>query len=179
MPDEQQKSLHHHAWKVRFIVMVAMMVIALLGMVITDMKVGGAWKYWCIMTPVYALLSIGLSLYLRHLGVRQIVATIWHEILHWAGLVLAVYLISLLVKMGFVSRFQAGVEVLVLLALATFLAGVYIDATFLVIGIAIGLLVAGIGLLDQYFWAILIPVVLIATGLIFWMIRRKRHHTTQ
>lgn len=168
----------HNTWKARFLVGIAMLFIALLGMIVTDMKVGGAWAYWCIMTPIYALLSIGLSLYLRHSHPKVAIITIWHEILHWTGLVLAIYLVSSLVQMGFVSRFQAGVEVLLLLALATFLAGIYIETTFIVIGIAIGLLVVGIGLLDQYLYAIVIPLIVITVILLFLITRRKSHKDT-
>jgi len=176
MTNESTVTKHHHAWKARFIIGTIMLVLALLGMVLTDMKVGGGWFYWRIITPIYALLSLGLSLHLRHLQVRNTVAKIWHEILHWVGFLLSVYLVSALVKMGFISQFQAGVEVLVLVALATFLAGVYIEPTFLVIGIALGLLVAGVAFLDQYLYGILVPVVAIAVVMLFWLSRRKKTH---
>jgi hypothetical protein len=176
--NEAQKT-KHQAWKARFFVGITMLSIALLGMIITDLKVGGAWLYWRIMTPVYALLSIGLSLYLRHRQLHTAIATIWHEILHWLAFLLSIYLLSALVKMGFISQFQAGVEVLVILALATLLAGIYIEPAFLVIGIALGLLVAGIAFLDQYLYGILVPVVLIAILLIFWIARRHRSKSLQ
>jgi hypothetical protein len=162
-----------HPWKVRFGVSMAMLILAVLGMVVTDLKIDGSWLYWRIMTPVYALLSIGLSLYMRRKKLRDEIFTIWHEILHWIGLVLAIYLVSTLVQIGFISRFQAGVEVLILLAMATFLAGIYIESTFLVTGITLGLLVIGVGYLDQYLYAILIPLILIALVALFWTARRK------
>ncbi len=179
MTDEPVATKHHLAWKARFIIGITMLVLALFGMVLTDMKIGGGWLYWRFVTPIFALLSIGLSLHLRHLKLRNTVAKLWHELLHWAGFLLSVYLISALVKMGFISQFQAGVEVLILVALATFLAGVYIEPTFLVIGIALGLLVAGVAFLDQYIYGLLVPVVAIAILVLFWLSRRKKSHHTE
>ena len=168
--------VHHPAWKPRFIVGIAMLFLALLGLVFTDLKMDGAWIYWRLMTPVYALMSIGLSMYLHKMKLRAAAWTIWHEILHWLGLVLSVYVVSLLVSMGFISRYLAGVEVILLLALTTFLAGVYIESAFLVIGVLLGLLVAGIGFLNQYLYSILLPAVMIAFFVIFFIVRRKKKH---
>lgn len=161
-----------HAWKVRFAVSVIMLALAFLGMIVTDLKSEGAWHYWRIMTPVYAVLSLGLSLYMHHRKLRSAAFTIWHEIVHWAGLLLAVYLVSNLVQMGFMSRYMAGVQVLLLLALATFLAGVYIEVTFIVVGLVLGLLVAGIGFLNQYVYSILLPVVIVAILVILFIIHK-------
>lgn len=174
-PTEHQEVNNHFTWKLRFSVGVVMLFLALLGMIITNLEVNGSWSYWRIMTPVYALLSIGLSLYLRHHNQRPIVLTIWHEIVHWIGLILAIYLVSVLVDIGFISRFQAGIQVLLLLSLATFLAGIYFESTFIVVGIALGLLVAGIGFLEQYLYITIIPVIVIALLGIFFLSRHKKH----
>ncbi len=167
----------HPAWKLRFIVGVIMLCLALLGMMVTDIKSEGAWLYWRVATPVYALLSIGLSVYLRHKELKKTVWTIWHEIFHWIGLLLSVLLVHLLIEMGFVSRYQAGIEVLLLLSLATFLAGVYTEPTLIVIGFALGLLIVVIGFLNQYLYFLLIPIILLGALSIYWMSRHKKQET--
>jgi hypothetical protein len=161
-------------WKARFTVSLVMLFLACLGMAFTDLKSEGAWIYWRAITPVYALLSIGLSFYLKHKKAKDVVWTIWHEIAHWVGLLASIYVLSLLVRMGFMGRFEAGVETILLLALATFLAGVYIEPTHLVIGAILGLIVLGIGFVNQYLYGIFLPIIVIALVLIFWISRTKK-----
>jgi len=167
----------HPSWKARFIVGIIMLLLSFFGMIFTDLKKEGSWLYWRVMTPVYALLSIGLSLYLQHMKLRTALVTIWHEILHWIGLICFVYLETVLVNLGFISRFQAGVQVLSLLGLATFLAGVYIDKTFLVIGLTQGLLVLSVGFFSEYLYLIL-PLAIIAFVVIFFISRYIKHQKT-
>lgn len=168
---------HHPAWKIRFSIGLVMLVLAFLGMIITDIKLEWAWGYWQVIVPVYAALSIVLSFYLRHMKLRTAVVTIWCEVLHWGGLIGAVFLIAFLVKIGFVSRFQAGVEVLVLLALATFLAGVYFEPVFMLVGLILGLLVMAVALVTQNVYLVLIPLALIALVALVLISRRKKHQT--
>ena len=80
----------------------------------------------------------------------------------------------ILVDMGFMSRFQASLEVLILLALATFLAGVYTEPTFIVVGIALGFMVLGVAFVNRYFYILLLPAIALAIFFIFWMARRKK-----
>ncbi len=173
----QQIELHvpHHAWRARFAIGLIMLAIAFIGVAVTDVQTGGAWYYWRIMAPIYALLSVGLSLYLRHMRLRSIVWTIWHEVLHWLGLIVSVYVLSLLVSIGLVSRFQEGLQVLLLLALATFLAGVYIEPTFIVVGIILEILALVIAFISQYMYGIMLPIIAVAIALIFWISRRHKH----
>lgn len=173
MKDLEQKSSYHF-WKERFCIGLIMIFLAFTGMIFTDVKTGGAWLYWRWMAPVYALLSLSLSLHLRRFNFRPVVLTIWHEVLHWVGLLLAVYLVSLLVDIGFISRFQAGLQVMIMLALATFLAGVYIESTFIVVGCVLGFLVLGVAFVNQYLYGIMLPLIAVAIILIFWVARRKK-----
>jgi len=165
--DEEKTS--HPAWKARFTVSVIMLLLAFLGMFFTLIKTDGVWLYWRIVAPIYGALCIGLSLYLRRENLSYSVSTIWHEIVHWIGALLAIFLVSLLVP-EFISRFQAGLEVLILLGLATFLAGIYTEPTFFVIGITMGLLVLGMSYLGYF----LLPLIAIPIIIIFWLSRRDK-----
>jgi hypothetical protein len=162
------------SWKPRFIVGIIMICLAFIGMIVTHVKADGAWLYWRIMTPIYAALCIGLSIYMRNKEIRKSIWTIWHEIFHWIGLLLAVLLVNVLVQMGFSSRYQAGIEVLLLLSLSTFLAGVYTEPSFIIIGIALGLFIVVIAFLNQYLYFILVPVILFAILSLYWMSSRRK-----
>ena len=64
-------------------------------------------------------------------------------------------------------------QVVTVLSGLTFLAGIYIEPTFLITGIALGLLVLGIGYLNQYLYAIIFPLILVAIVALFFTARRK------
>ena len=168
---ESTASSAHTAWRARFIVGFLMLAIAFLGMIFTNITSQGGWIYWRTMTPIYALLSIGLSLYLRKMKFSDTVTNVWHEIWHWFGLLLAVFLLSKLVDMGFINQLQAGIQVLLLLALATFLAGVYIESTFIVVGILLGLMIWMVGLLNLYLYAFAL-LGIIVFALVFYLISK-------
>lgn len=165
MPEE---TVNHNTWKVRFAVSLIMLFLAFLGMIFSGDK---AWIYWRAITPVYAALSIGLSWYLKR---KQ--RKLWHELAHWAALLLSIYILSLLVSMGFMGSAEGGVETILLLALATFLAGIYTEPTLMVVGTILGLSVVGMGYISKYFYGIALPVIVIALILIFYITRRQKAH---
>ncbi|HLD17266.1 MAG TPA: hypothetical protein VJB02_06115 [Coxiellaceae bacterium] len=170
-----ESKVHNFAlhWKARFIVSVIMLGLALLGLVVTDFRPTGTWDYWRLMVPVYAILTISLSWYLRHKAHIPLRGkTIGQDVLQWVGLFTAVYLLSLLVDAGIMGRMPAGFVVLTMLALTLFWAGIYVDASFMLIGITLGFLVAAAGLVTAYLSVIMIPVVIVALIIILFIVRR-------
>ena len=96
--------------------------------------------------------KLRLKLALKKIRVEKEAVTVWQELLHWAGLMLAICLISYVVHIGLQNRFEASIEVLILLALTTYLAGVYIEVSFIPIGILLGGFAAGIAFFDEYLY---------------------------
>ncbi|MEM7175524.1 MAG: hypothetical protein AAF443_06340 [Chlamydiota bacterium] len=174
LSEQQVKPKRHHPWRVRALVALAMLVFSFVGLVISDLKREGAWNYWRVMVPVFAVFCLFLSWYLRHHKHVISATTIWHELAQWLGLILAVYLVSVFVGIGLIGRFQAGLIVLVLLALTTFITGIYIESTFLAIGIVLGLFAAGAALLAAYLYTVMLPITIVVAALLFWI--AKRHH---
>jgi hypothetical protein len=149
-----------HPWKARFIVGLVMIVLAFIGMVLTDVRKEGGWDYWKWMVPVYAILALWLSWYVKR-GMQTIrVITMWHEVLHWVGLILAIFLVAHLVQLGIISRFIAGIFHLILLSLALFLAGIYIEPTFIVIGIILGFFGLFTAIFVQNMYVIAVPILI-------------------
>ncbi|HEY2811094.1 MAG TPA: hypothetical protein VGJ00_06890 [Rhabdochlamydiaceae bacterium] len=166
-------------FKVPVLVGWVMLVLGFIGVVCTDVSKEGAWQYWRVLALIYALMSLGVNLYLRKKGWKTTLYSFWHELWHWVGLLLCVSLISYLVKIGIISRFLAGLQILTLLALSTYLIGVYIEITFIPIGIVLGLCAVGIAFFDQYLYAIAIPVLLIASGIVLWLVHRAHKGTNE
>ncbi len=161
------------SFKIRLFVALLMLLLGFIGVIVTDIKKDGAWYYWRFLAIVYAALSIGLSSHLKRKGWKTTFYTIWHEIAHWVGLVAAIIVVSYFVQVGLISRFEASLLTLLLLALATYLAGVYTEPTMVLLGILLGVFAAGIAFVDEYLYNILLPVTLAAAVLLVVYIHHK------
>lgn len=171
--DEIVIEKHHHHWKMRLIITLLMLSFSFIGLIVSDIQQDGAWDYWRFMIPVFAALSIFLSWYLKKNKSGLSKLTVWHELIHWVGLALAVYLISIFLHIGLMGRFEAGLVVLVMLALTTFLAGIYIEPTFCVIGILLGVFSVAAALLATYVYTIMLPVTIGVALFLVWIARKR------
>lgn len=167
--------MQHWGWKVRLFVGLIMLMLGFIGLVITNAEKEGAWDYWRWTACIYAALSLALNWHLKKIGWKKELVTVWQEILHWSGLMLAIWLISYVVHIGLQNRFEASLEVLILLALATYLAGIYMETSFIFIGLLLGLFAAGLAFFDEYLYGIVIPLTLLVIGALLWESNRSRH----
>jgi hypothetical protein len=167
-------------WKIRLGVSVTLLVLSFIGMIITDFIPEFALTYWSIMIPVFALLCLWMSWIDYHDKRKFEGITLWHELLHWIATLVAVYMVAVFVRAGFMSNVIAGLFVLMLLALSIFIAGIYIDFTFILIGILLGLFAVATVLFFKYLFIITIPLsvaVLITLFYFYW--RRKKKPKTE
>ncbi len=161
-------------WKARIIATGIMLILALLGLIVTDVSQDESWNYWRIVVPIYALTSLVLSWYVRKKkGIPQGIS-IWQELLHWGSLLLAVYLVSVCVHIGLYGRFAAALQIVTLLALTTFIAGIYIDIAMIPIGILLGVFVSIAAFLEVYLYFIMIPVIIIALFIVLLMVKKRK-----
>lgn len=154
-----------------------MLLLAFLGMVLTDVRSSGAWDYWKWVVPVYAILALWLSWYVRRQNGTITAIALGHELLHWVGVIAAVFMVSFFIHLGIISRFIAGIFDLTLLSLGVFLAGVYIETTFIFIGIVLGVLAILSAVVIQYLYAIMIPIMLAGAAIIgftVWLSHKKQ-----
>jgi hypothetical protein len=162
--------------KARFAVGIIMLVLAFFGMVVTDVYKGGSWDYWKWVVPIYAILALGLSIYVKKAKETYSPKTLFHEALHWAGLIGSIFLTSHFSALGLMSRFEVGLVHLVLVALAVFTAGIYIEPIFLFIGLCIGGFAFLAAAFVEYIYAVAVPVLIgcaILFGIWVWLSHRK------
>lgn len=168
-----------HPWRWRLIIGSLMFLLAVLGVILTVVKKQDSWAYWRILSCLFAVLSLGLSAYLRHNQWKTSLVTIWHEVFHWMGLILSIGLLSNMVDLGVLSPFAASLQVLILLSLTTFLAGVYIEKTFLFIGLLMGVFALILSYISVYSYLFFIPVSLAFIIVFYWFVRSKSHKMTE
>lgn len=165
-------------WKARFAVGIVMLVLAFFGMVITDVYKGGSWDYWKWVVPVYALLALWLSIYVKKKKETYSPRVLVNEALHWSGLIGTIFLTSYFSGLGLMSRFEVGIIHLVLISLAVFLAGIYIESIFLFIGLCLAAFAFLAAVFVEYIYAIAIPVLAgcaILFGIWVWISHRNAH----
>jgi hypothetical protein len=143
-----------------------------IGVALTDMDPTISHWYWLAMVPIVGLacLSIEWS-HLRHQGMTwaRVLRT---QILYWGALLVAVQLVYLLVNAGRINFESAGLVILLLLALTTFVQGIYADSRFCVVGLFLGLSLVIMTYVDEYLWILLvIGVVAVAAS---YALRRVR-----
>lgn len=142
-----------------------------LGVILTNFSPNIVWKYWNISIPIFALLCIILNFADKRTESTTLKSFI-QEILHWGGILLTIYVVSIFVHYGLISNIDASLFVLTLLALGTFMAGIYLNKTFFIISFIQALFVCGIIFFIKYM--IIISIILIV-ALFFLLLWRARH----
>lgn len=140
-----------------------------IGIGVTNFWPVESFWYWVAMAVVFGLCSIYLGwakARKRGEGATRIIRI---QVLHWVGLLAALFLIFYLFHpTGRLDYNQLALITLLALALTTFLAGVHFDWRFMVVGVILGLAVAGAAFLESIIWVIIVPVVALIGLAIFW-----------
>jgi hypothetical protein len=155
------------------IILVVLVLLSIIGIAVTNIARPYGLQYWLSMVPAFAGCSIfyGWSQARREgLPAKKILRV---QVFHWVALALAAYAVYLLEYTGRIDREAAGLVTLLALALTTFLAGVHFNWRFSVLGLILGLTMVGAAFLQEFFWMIVIPAVVVGAGL---MLFKKHGH---
>jgi hypothetical protein len=135
------------------IIGLGMIGLAFVGFVLTDAADRLGRDYWLICTAVYALASFWL--FWRHRGPELRVWRLLGRLaIHWLGAAAALLVLFGLIDTGRIAETSAGLMGSVILALATYLAGVHGSWRLLAIGAAIGLGTVAVAFVEQYIWVL-------------------------
>jgi hypothetical protein len=173
--DKQNTFVRRHYWKIHALIALALILISFIGVLITNFIPSAAWKYWNISIPIFALLCIGLN-WADNQSHSLAFKLLLQEVLHWSGVLLTIYLVSIFVHYGLISNIDAGLFVLTLLALGTFMAGIYLNKTFYIISVIQALFVCSMIFFIKYLIIISIILIFAFFILIVW---RSRHTKKQ
>jgi len=153
------------------LVLLLLLVLSGVGVVVADYSPERAFRYWLWMAPVFGIVSTLAAwgrAQRRGEPVGRIVPT---QIVHWLGVVGAVWLIYALLVFGRMTNEAAGSATLIVLALSAFLAGVYADWRLSVLGIILGLASVGFAYVESVA-LIIVPLLGIALIALVLYIRR-------
>ncbi len=154
--------------KVKMLVASIMLILALLGMLIEYFHPTGQWLYWRIVAIAYAAMALFAHQYFK----QYTKSSFSRQILLWLALLSAIYLTMVLVNVGTINSAQGALFVLILLALTTFIAGIFSESSFMLVGFILAVLVITLALLKSYLPFIMIPLIIIA-AIVIWILVRK------
>ena len=162
-------------WKIRLGVLCTMLVLALVGMGLTQSSESGAWEYWLFVVVVYAALGLWKSTRRAKQTGQSISKSILRELTHWGMLIGFLAVLLFLERREVINRDSASYFALMLLALSCCMAGIHIDWLLLVVGVVLTIMLVAMATLEQYsvvLWLIMIVVVGLAAA--FFYVKSKR-----
>ena len=138
-----------------YIIMLAM---AVLGIGIVTFTDEPAALYWELLTPVYCGICIHLGWRHTHSNPER-VKLVWTQILHWAAFLVAMWLIYSPQLRSIVDTNSTGLNLMTLLALATFVAGVHAEAwQVCVVGLILAIFVPAMAVIQRSSLFILVAI---------------------
>lgn len=162
-------------WLLRELPYVAMLVLAVGGVILMGFRGRMTYAYWMALAPLYGLACI-LS------GWREIDKTVDHvrliatQALHWLAFLAAMWLMFLPEVRGVVNDNATSLALLILLALGTFVAGVHARVwRICLVGLFLALSVPIVAWIQDSAMLLLVGALLVAAvvGLFWWLWRRE------
>jgi hypothetical protein len=148
--------------------------VGLVGFALVDFRAAWVPLYWSIAGPAGFLVSAILGWRgARRTG--QLTAAVGRRhLLHWGGMLAAIFLVILMPISGLVSHEALGPAILLILALGHFEAGVHLDRAFLWVGLLMGAGYVFVLFVAAYAWTVV--GVVVATALLIAGLRGGHPH---
>ena len=166
------RSLH---WKVELILLTIMMLVALVGMAVTQASVNGAWEYWLFAVILFGGIGTLRDFKWARQAKKPVWASLIKQILHWAVLLLVMKALFWMERYNAISRESASLAAILLLSTTSIHAGVHFHWTFAIVGVVLAIMSVAVGVLEQSMLLssmIILPLVLGGAFLIMLKLRR-------
>ena len=152
-------------------ILLALMALAVIGVGISYFRPDKSYRYWLAMDPVFGIACTSAEwsrLRRQNLGTWK---TVRNQLYHWFGVLVSVYLVHMLLNIQQLTKQNAGLIVLLVLALGTFLAGTQLGWRLFVLGAFLWIILVMAAYLQGSLWVmILIGMVMIS---LFFYLRSR------
>jgi hypothetical protein len=144
----------------RLLLVGTLVVLAMLGLFLTNISVDRARWYWSAMFPAFAVAGIWYELAQNGPQRPPLPKILFRQALHWLGPIIAVLIMFLQLRRGQMDADSVALVIILLLAVTSYLAGVNFESGFIWIGILLALVaVTGIEI-EAYLWVIVVAMVI-------------------
>lgn len=166
----KKRSLRH--FSVYEIVLMVLVLLSVIGMGITDFSPDSSHWYWFAMVPIFGVACVVIEWSRsREKGYKRL-AYIRTQLFHWIGLLVAVQLVYVLLHSGRLNSENAGLVLILLLSLTTYLAGIHLGWHFCLLGVLLAIALAMAAYLEALIWLMLFAV--IVAGIIVFSIMKYK-----
>lgn len=156
--DSERPGINLDLW-----LLIIMIVLALVGVGVTQVEHAGGKLYWLFLVLVYAAVSVVRAWQGAKAQGRPIWPMIRAQVLHWLGTLVAINVVLWFESADVASRGAASDYTLLVLALSCYLAGVHFNGSYLLLGAVLAVAAVGLGYLDQLsLFAVMIPLAVAA-----------------
>jgi hypothetical protein len=164
-----------HPWWLRDLPFAVLLVLTLSGVLYMSFAHRPMIGYWEVLAPVIGLVCI-ISGWPQAQDKAARIRLVWTQVLHWLAFLAAMNLLLLGAGQSMLTPDAAGLAVLTLLALGTFVAGVHLQTwQICLLGALMGISVPAIAWIQRSSLLLLIAAaVLIAIGVAYWWTLPRR-----
>lgn len=150
------------------VILLALMALAVIGVGITYVFPAKSYPYWLAMVPVFGIACTSIEWSRLRRQNLDTWKTVRDQLFHWLGVLISVYLVHMLLNIQQLTKQNAGLIVLLVLALGTFLAGIQLGWRLFVLGAFLWIILVMAAYLQGSLWVmILIGVVMISLFIYF------------
>jgi hypothetical protein len=175
-PGHQELFPISRSWLVGTVAAVVMVLLALVGVGLSQASRSAAPPYWICLVPAYAAVCMAIA-WARgrtHGGVG--LSAVGRQALHWLGIAVALALDFLVRGTGEESGSAAGLNALLLLALGCFLAGIHLEWLFTLVGVLLAVALVVLAKAEEYMWLIFVvgAVTIVLMVALRWLLHARK-----
>jgi hypothetical protein len=162
-------------WKLPFGVLCGMLIMALIGMGLSQALERGALWYWLFVVITYAALGLWRSTRKARRDGQGVKKLIGRELAHWSVLLAFLGVLLVLERKEMINRESASDFALLLLAFSCCLAGIHFDWLLLIMGVVLTVMLVAMATLEQYtivLWIVMILVAIAAAAFFYFKAKR-------
>jgi hypothetical protein len=157
------------------VVGLTLLVLAFFAIASSDVSAEGTRTYWSLLLLIFAVVAfVSDRMHTDH-GIAHVHSAVTIA-LHWLGVFLAIQLVHYFVVSGRMANADIGLTNGLVLALGTFLFGVYSNWRMGVIGVALTVATAGVAFIEEFVWFLFI-VAVVAVLVLFLGTRLINRHS--
>jgi hypothetical protein len=158
-------------------IQLALMALAVIGVGITYFLPDKSYPYWLSMVPVFGIACTSIEWSRLRRQNLDTWKTVRNQLYHWFGVLVSVYLVHMLLNIQQLTKQNAGLVVLLVLALGTFLAGIQLGWRLILLGAFLWVILVMAAYLQGSLWVmILIGLVMIS---LFIYLRSRSSKSTE
>lgn len=156
-------------------ILILLLILALVGVGITDFSPSDGFLYWLIMAPVFAVSALLIGWLQSRFNPQNFRRILRAQALHWLAVLMTIIGAFMVEKSGRIQPQDAGLVILLMLSLAIMLDGMRVGWRFSLVGLFLGVS-AVIAAYTVHFWwiGLLIALLLVAITILWQIWQTKR-----